>query len=266
MSEEVRPRLASTVLMLRDGAQGLEVLMVTRNLAVEFASGALVFPGGRIDPADSGLADRCRPFSGSDDQSLALRVAGIRETYEEAGILLARRAGADALMTGQELAALEAALETELGRKATFLDLAVSGRVELATDLMVPFAHWITPAGLPKRYDTHFFVAPAPPDQAVSHDGFEAVETRWISPQEALAAAESGRATVVFATRLNLMKLGEHDSVAAALAAARRGRIVTVCPEFADGPSGKILRIPAEAGYGLCEAPVDRTLMMRPAR
>lgn len=120
---------------------------------------------------------------------------------------------------------------------------------------MVPFAHWVTPVGLPKRYDTHFFLAPAPPDQAVVHDGFEAVETRWISPQEALAAAEAGRATVVFATRLNLMKLGAHESVATALAAARSGRIVTVCPEFADGPSGKILRIPSEAGYAISEAP-----------
>lgn len=266
MSEEVRPRLASTVLMLRDGARGLEVLMVTRNLAVEFASGALVFPGGRIDPGDSGFVNRCRPFSGSDDRSLVLRVAGIRETYEEAGILLARRPGADTLLTGEELAALEAALQKELGRKATFPDLAASGRVELATDLMVPFAHWVTPVGLPKRYDTHFFLAPAPPGQAVSHDGFEAVETKWISPQEALAAAESGRATIVFATRLNLMKLGAHDSVAAALAAARTGRIVTVCPEIADGPSGTILRIPAEAGYGISEAPLDRSLMTRPAR
>lgn len=265
MSEEVSPRPASTVLMLRDGARGLEVLMVTRNLAAEFASGALVFPGGRMDPADAGLAHRCRR-SGLDDEGLALRVAGIRETYEEAGILLARRSGAEALMTGKELSALEGALQEELGRKASFLDLVASGEIELATDLMVPFAHWVTPVGLPKRYDTRFFLAPAPLDQAVVHDGFEAVETRWISPHEALAASEAGRATVVFATRLNLMKLGDYPTVATALEAARTGRIVTVCPEFADGPSGRILRIPAEAGYGLSEAPVDRSLVMRSGR
>lgn len=256
---EVVPRPAATVLLVRDGRAGLEVLMVTRNVASDFASGALVFPGGRVDAADGARAmlEHCRPVREIDDAALAFRVAGIRESFEEAHVLLARPKGSERLLTAAELAALEGAARAKLNREPQFGDLLAVGGIELATDLLVPFAHWITPAGPPKRFDTHFFLAPAPLDQLAAHDGHEAVDTIWIAPDRAIAEADAKRVTLVFATRMNLLRLARSGDVAAALAAARRDTIVTVCPEVAQTPHGTVLRIPLAAGYGVTEVRAD---------
>lgn len=258
----IKPRPASTVLLLRDGAGGIEVLMVTRNVASDFASGALVFPGGRVDAADAepAMLSRCRPIAGADAVAMAFRVAAVRETFEEAHLLLGRREDSDRLLAAEEVDALEISLAAHLGRPPHFADILAAGGIELATDLLVPFAHWITPAGPPKRFDTHFFLAPAPADQVAAHDGREAVETVWISPQQAIADSEARRVTLVFATRMNLAKLGRSRTVAEALAAARADTIVTVCPEIVDSPEGKLLRIPAAAGYGVTEMPANLTV------
>ncbi len=118
-----------------------------------------------------------------------------------------------------------------------------------ALDALVPFAHWITPDFVPKRFDTHFFLAVAPADQALVHDGREAVDSVWISPQEALA--EHGRRfKLLFPTHRNLWKLAAHRDAASALAAARATPVVTVQPEKVTVDGGPGLRIPAEAGYG----------------
>lgn len=256
---EVVPRPAATVLLVRDGRAGLEVLMVTRNVASDFASGALVFPGGRVDAADGARAmlEHCRPVREIDDAALAFRVAGIRESFEEAHVLLARPTGSERLLTAAELAALEGAARAKLNREPQLGDLLAVGGIELATDLLVPFAHWITPAGPPKRFDTHFFLAPAPLDQLAAHDGHEAVDTIWIAPDRAIAEADAKRVTLVFATRMNLLRLARSGDVAAALAAARRDTIVTVCPEVAQTPHGTVLRIPLAAGYGVTEVRAD---------
>jgi 8-oxo-dGTP pyrophosphatase MutT (NUDIX family) len=252
----VRP--ASTGLLVRNGPTGLEVLMVTRHVASDFASGALVFPGGRVDAADgepTALAC-CRPAGDVDAGAMAFRIAAVRETFEEAHVLLARPKGKDRLLTAGEVDALEQGLQSRLGRAARFADIVAAGGIELATDLLVPFAHWITPLGPPKRFDTHFFLAPAPSEQVAAHDGREAVETIWIAPQQAIAESEARRVTLVFATRMNLAKLGRS---AAALAAARLDTVVTVCPELVETPEGKLLRIPAAAGYGITEMPANLT-------
>jgi 8-oxo-dGTP pyrophosphatase MutT (NUDIX family) len=256
----IEPRPASTVLLLRDAAAGIEVLMVTRNVASDFASGALVFPGGRVDGGDSEPAVlACCRGAGGDAKAMAFRVAAVRETYEEAHLLLARRRGSEALLTAADVERLEAAAAARLGRTPEFADLVDGGEIELATDLLVPFAHWITPVGPPKRFDTHFFLAPAPAEQVAAHDGREAVDTVWIVPQQAIADSEAKRITLVFATRMNLAKLGRSRSVAEALAAARADTIVTVCPELVEAPEGKLLRIPAAAGYGITEMPAGLT-------
>ena len=255
----ITPRPASTVLLLRDGPGGIEVLMVTRNVASDFAAGALVFPGGRVDAADAepAVLSRCRAVGGADAAAMAFRVAAVRETFEEAHLLLARREGADRLLAAGEVDMIEAALTARLGRTPQFADILAAGGIELATDLLVPFAHWITPIGPPKRFDTQFFLAPAPADQVAAHDGREAVDTVWISPQRAIAESEARRVTLVFATRMNLVKLGRGRTVADALAAARADTIVTVCPELIESPEGKVLRIPAAAGYGITEMPAN---------
>jgi 8-oxo-dGTP pyrophosphatase MutT (NUDIX family) len=258
---EIVPRPASTVLLLRDGPSGPEVLMITRNVAVDFASGALVFPGGRVDAADGepAMLRCCRAVAGAGGAEMALRVAAVRETFEEAHVLLARLIGSEHLISARDLDAIESEQRAALGREPHIADLVATGNIELATDLLVPFAHWITPVGPPKRFDTHFFLAAAPVDQVAAHDGREAVETVWISPERAIADSEAKRITLVFATRMNLAKLARRADVAAALAAAGRETIVTVCPELVETPTGKMLRIPAAAGYGITEMPAHLT-------
>lgn len=258
------PSAAATVLLLRDGAAGIEVLMITRHADVAFAGGALVFPGGRVDAgdADAAVLRHCHTVAGADTTDMATRVAGIREAYEEAHILLARPAGGDDLMGAAALDRLEGGG----GVARDFVGLVAGGGIELATDLMVPFAHWITPRGQPKRFDTRFFLAPAPLDQVAAHDGREAVDSVWISAEQAIAQSDAKRVSLMFATRLNLLKLGRSRTVAEALAAARTDRIVTVCPEIAETPNGKVFRIPADAGYGISELPVAGIPRANPQR
>ncbi len=247
--------LAATVLLLRDSAAGLEVLMVTRHAEVVFAGGALVFPGGRLDPEDSApeLVGQVRAVPGIDAAQMALRVCAIRETFEEAGLLLARERGSDTLLAGDQLVALVKRLTTQLGRAPSFNELATQGAIELATDLLVPFAHWITPVLRPKRYDTYFFLAPAPPDQQAQHDGHEAVASVWVPPTQAAADGAAHRVKMIFATRFNLQKLARSNDAQSAFAAARADTIVTVCPEYRESPKGTLWCIPIEAGYGISE-------------
>jgi hypothetical protein len=127
-----------------------------------------------------------------------------------------------------------------------------------APDLLVHFAHWITPATLSKRYNTHFFLAEAPAAHLAVHDGREAVRSIWITPARALAATALGDYKLVFATAKNLEKLGRSRSVGEAMAAARRAPVVTVQPTGSRLESGKrLLRIPAEADYGGTDFIVD---------
>lgn len=250
--------LAATLLLLRDGGSGLEVLMITRHAATVFAGGAAVFPGGRLDREDSApaLLARCAAVAGVDEAQLALRVCAIRETFEEAGLLLARRAGDTAVLSGDEVKAIEAQLLARLGHPPDFTELVVEGGLELATDLLVPFAHWITPAIRPRRYDTYFFLAPAPARQEALHDGREAVASVWVEPGKAAADGAAGRVKMIFATRFNLQKLARSASSEAAFAAARADTIVTVCPVYRETPQGLMWCIPIEAGYGIAETPV----------
>ncbi len=231
----VAPRPAASILLLRDGPAGLETFMVVRHHQINFASGALVFPGGRMEPADAeivaALADPLAPF----------KVAAIREAFEECGVLLARAEGEDGYVPAARAAALD--------RAAPFADLMARERLAPALDALVPFAHWITPDFVPKRFDTHFFLALAPADQALVHDGREAVDSVWISPQQALV--EHGRRfKLLFPTHRNLWKLAAHADAASALAAARSTPVVTVQPERVTVDGGPGLKIPAEAGYG----------------
>lgn len=250
MADVVTPVPAATILVVRDASGGIEVLMTRRHDAAGFAAGALVFPGGKVDGADAGWIAASRNGATLADPPASFWIAGVRETFEECGLLLARRRGADHFVTMAELKALVA--EHGLG-SAGFAGLLSAGTHELATDLLVPFAHWITPVDRPKRFDTRFFLAPAPEDQEPVVDGREATELLWISPQEALEGGESGRFSVVFATRLNLMRLARSSSVAEAIAAARRDTIVTVTPELVKTPAGMVIRIPEAAGYGITE-------------
>jgi 8-oxo-dGTP pyrophosphatase MutT (NUDIX family) len=225
------PRPAATLLLMRDGPGGLEVLMVRRAREMDFAAGALVFPGGRVEDADGVLAQ-------GQDALGAHRIAAIREAWEECGILLAHPP------------APPAQVATAFGEHLAERGLTPDGAA------LVHFAHWVTPEHSAKRFDTHFFIARTPDGQEPVHDGREAVEAVWVTPAAVLADAAAGRRKLVFATRLNLQRLAAHTMVTEALASAARRPVVTVTPRpVPDGQGGTILRIPAEAGYGGDEFP-----------
>jgi 8-oxo-dGTP pyrophosphatase MutT (NUDIX family) len=256
MAEAVTPRPASTILLLRDSAATkgeIEVFMMVRHYEIDFNSGALVFPGGSVDNNDQEIIARPGLYSGGeglDAEALSFRIAAIRETFEESGILLARPQGSKALVDAKRATAIEAAHRAALCEgKTTFSKVLSEDALVLALDELVPYAHWITPEGMPKRFDTWFFLAAAPPEQAGAHDGKESTDSIWLSPREAVAGGESGRFKLPFPTTRNLIRLGKQASVRAALDDSRGKPIVTVMPVMTKLNGGRQLRIPREAGY-----------------
>ena len=217
----VPARDAATVLLLRERASGLEVFLVRRNTVVDFMAGAHVFPGGKVDAADSepGLLQRLR---GTCEPSTApeLYVAAIRETFEEAGVLLSgdfRAAGLDdarlAVARGDSFASV---LE-QLGAK-------------LDAGLLAPWARWVTPAVSPKRFDARFFLAAAPVEQLARHDDYETTASVWIEPLEALEHVQRGEMMIAPATYKCLAVLATYRTVAEAFAAARAAPPRAWCP------------------------------------
>jgi len=254
VAEAATARPASTILLLRDGAsEEIEVFMMVRHHEIEFSSGALVFPGGSVDAGDSEVILRPELYTGGeggDPAALSFKIAAIRETFEESGILLARPTGSKALVDARRAGEIEAAHRASLCEgKTTFLKVLTDNDMRLALDELVPYAHWITPEGMPKRFDTWFFLAAAPPEQLGAHDGKESTDSIWVSPREALEGGESGRFKLPFPTTRNLIKLGKQGNVKAALDDSRGKNIVTVMPVMTRLHGGRQLRIPREAGY-----------------
>ena len=151
--------------------------MMVRHYEIDFNSGALVFPGGSVDAGDHDIAGKPELYAGGeglDAEALGFRIAAIRETFEESGILLAKPRGSNTLVDAKRAGEIEAANRAALCEgKTTFLKILTDNGILLTLDELVPYAHWITPEGMPKRFDTWFFLAAAPPEQAGAHDGKE---------------------------------------------------------------------------------------------
>lgn len=257
MQTPPEPRPSATILLVRDGTRGLEVFMVQRHHQIDFATGAMVFPGGKVDEADAdaGLIARC---DGPVSEALrSVHVAAIRETFEECGVLLARLAGSRALVPGARLAEIEKRHRAALNAgERSLREIIEQEDLRLANDLLVHFAHWITPLFMPKRFDTHFYLVAAPPDQLAVHDGGESVDSVWTRPADAEAERNAGRRTIIFPTLMQVRKLGRNDTVAAAIAAAKSTPVVSVLPRVEERGGEKMLVIPAEAGYDVTAAPL----------
>jgi len=254
---------AATILLLRPGAHGLEVFMVVRHHEIDFASGALVFPGGKADPQD--FDDDLLPFiaGAPDDRDMrAIQVSAIREAFEECGVLLAREAGSSELVSGARLAQLEQYREPLNSGEVGLLEFLRDEQLVLACDCLTHFAHWITPEMMPKRFDTHFYLAMAPADHVALHDGYESVDSVWISPANAIAEASAGTKTVIFPTLCNIEKLGESNSPEQAIATAAASTIVPVLPWTEQRDDGSYVCIPVEAGYRTSQQKIPD----RPAR
>jgi 8-oxo-dGTP pyrophosphatase MutT (NUDIX family) len=251
---------AATVLLVRDGASGLEVLMVERAAGLGFAGGALVFPGGRVEAADSDAAwlNHADGLEGLTGEERATCVAAVREAYEEVGMVLARRAGhmADRAMAD----ALNSHRGTVEADASLFLPLIAGAGLRLACDTLVRFARWVPPGGMHKRFDTVFWLTPVPAGQVALEDGNEATEALWTTPGAALAALADGSRKIIFPTARNLELLGLSGTVAAALDAARARPAVTVQPVMVERPDGRFLTIPDGLGYPVLEEPLEAAL------
>jgi 8-oxo-dGTP pyrophosphatase MutT (NUDIX family) len=246
---------ASTVLLVRDIPNAFEVFMVTRHHKIDFASGALVFPGGKLDPQDSdaALLVTC-DGQGLSDDALAVRICGIRETFEEAGVLLARDNVTGEILSGARCAELAHVYREALhGGDVSLLELIQKEDLTLACDQLTLFARWVTPAFFPRRFDAFFFLAEAPKDQIASHDDIESTDSVWTTPSGAIADADEGRKTVVFATRMNLQKLAQFDTTVSLVKGTTENEVVTVEPGIEDNDGDITYTIPIEAGYGISE-------------
>lgn len=252
---------AATLLLLRDGVQGLEVFMVARHHQIDFASGALVFPGGKVDAHDRHedvplLSDG---LEGHTPLEQSVRVAAIREAFEESGVLLARDSETGGLVSAARLEALGPYREPLNRSEIGIAEFLRREGLRLAADLLAPFAHWITPDVGVKRFDTYFYLAEAPADHLAVHDGYESVDSVWIRPEDALREQSEGKRVIIFPTRMILTKLARSSHVGEAMERARREKIVTVLPLIVTREDGeKMLILPEEAGFGRFEAPLSK--------
>ena len=260
MTEPATPVPAATILLVRDGADGLETFMVVRHHQIDFASGALVFPGGKIDPGDFEVRDLCDGLDGDgevdgevDDTQVAMMAGAIREAFEECGVLLAREPGADGLVSADRLGQLDADRDVLHRGDLSLRAFLEREDLRLACDQLRHFAHWITPPMVPKRFDTHFYLVPAPPDHLAIHDGHESVDSVWISPGDALTGAEDGTYTIIFPTLRNIELLGETSTVESAMAAAAGRPVPPILPWTEQRDDGMYVCIPADAGYAVTE-------------
>ncbi|MGZ6020551.1 MAG: NUDIX hydrolase, partial [Phenylobacterium sp.] len=219
---DIKP--AATILLLRDDPT-FEVLMVKRHHQIDFASGALVFPGGKSHAGDHDpvWADHVIGWEDYDADQRGLRIAAIREVFEEAGILLAKRRDG-APMSG-EACPMEVRQAVDRGETA-FLDVVSDLEARLDLSALTVFARWITPPLTPKRFDTWFYAVNAPIEQLAACDGRETVDAEWIAPSEALRLAAAGERKVIFPTRMNLKLLAEASSGSDAVARAESRTLV----------------------------------------
>ncbi len=216
-------RDAATVLLLRDGDQGMEVLMTRRSATASFVPGAYVFPGGGVDVADAGCHTRLQRRISQSSTQLTQAVAAIRESFEELGVLLARHA--DGRWASQ--ADIEA-----LDRQVDLHTQCSAAGLTLAADAVFVLARWITDRDLPKRFDVPFLVARMPPDQQPVADETEQFEPVWVKPADALARHKSGSFFMIYPTIRTLERLLDFVDVAAVLqaCAVSEAPLWTSCP------------------------------------
>jgi len=252
-------RDAATVVLVREAGDrepGFEVFMLLRTVKSDFNAGAYVFPGGGVDRSDGG-SDAERLCTGLDarqasarlgisDGGLAFYLAAIRECFEEAGVLLAADAAGRTLSLHEpaaqhRFATHRAALNAG---QTTLAAICEQEHLSLPLDAVHYYSHWITPEGMPRRYDTRFFLCRAPAGQEPLHDGEETVDNCWVCPADALARHAAGGFNLVPATRKQLEFLARHPTVGALLAAVRSIRQVpAILPQLIIGTDGKPERV-----------------------
>lgn len=232
-AEMVATRDAATVVLLRESGSGPQVFLQRRVTQMPFAGGMTVFPGGGVDTRDTETAISwageprewwAERFGCAPELAGALVCAAVRETFEESGVLLAGESADTVVADPGRFAEARAAL---VRRELSFAGFLAERQLVLRADLLRPWAHWITPEGEPRRYDTRFFVAALPEGQRADGDTSEADHAEWRAPQEALADQERGYSLLLPPTWVTLSELAEYSSVPEILAAERQIEPIT---------------------------------------
>jgi 8-oxo-dGTP pyrophosphatase MutT (NUDIX family) len=254
--QPVTPRDAATVMLLRDGPSGrLEVYMLRRKPSMAFAAGAMVFPGGSVDPRDADeqtgwagpdAAEWGRVFDAPPEQARALVCAAVRETFEESGVLLAGPS-ADAVVEDTTSDEWEADRHALLDHSLSLAELLTRRGLVLRADLLRPWSRWITPVMEPRRFDTRFFAAALPAGQRTRDVGGEASEVAWVEPAAALAAGQREELRLMPPTRVSLTELADCRTREAALAGPRQ--VAPIIPELQLRNGAVWLTVPGLSGY-----------------
>jgi 8-oxo-dGTP pyrophosphatase MutT (NUDIX family) len=260
------PRPASTLILLREGDLGPEVLMLKRHGLSDVLGEAYVFPGGKLDDSDQRLSPvrfldespgvlqaRLNEVDSRSEMAVGLFVAAIREACEECGILLAH--GVE--QSKQE----QVAMQLRSGSSFEHALSEIDGR--LAASQLWPWSRWITPVSRlqAKRFDTRFFVARAPSNAMARHDGHEATETAWMQPREALDRYRDGQINLAPPQIMTPAELARYDSVVSVLEVARERPPYRIEPYVLDTPEGLVLCFPGDDAH-----PVAQPAMPGPSR
>jgi len=266
IDESAAPVPAATVVLVRPGRNGPEVLLTRRPASMAFAADMHVFPGGRVDRADADPslaarsvltpADVARALGGDlhPDLAMATCVAAIRELFEEAGVLLAE------VDSPASRAAIGAARSALVGGDASFVTVAAELGLRLRTDLLVPLSHWVTPPIMPRRFDARFFAAELPTRARVSFEGDEVADHAWLTPATALrsmSAGEIGMWVPTSATLQQLEYVGSIDEIRSRLSPG------TLDPLEVEAVNPEITRIVLPAGGGVAGQPICAYLVGR---
>lgn len=241
----VQPRMASTVMLLRDsvrvdGTSEIEVFMVRRVVQSEFMPDVYVFPGGSVSADDciaertEGIYELVTPAMADREGRTALgngvRAAAIRELFEEANVLLAHREGTVLAIDEESVTRFANYRQAFNERKGSLIEMARAEHLVLATNSLAYFAHWITPEGMPKRFDTHFFLAIAPAEQEALYDNLETSAGVWINPQDAIAQFEQEKFPIAFPTFQQLRDLSAFHTAQEAIQATETRYVPTHTP------------------------------------
>ena len=253
MSAPAPIRQAATVLLLRDGAAGLEVWLLRRTKGMPFAGGMSAYPGGGVDerdgdtelawvgppPAEWAAALGC-------DERLAreLVCAAVRETFEEAGVLLASPADGSGVVPDVSGEDWEAQRQALLAHELSLAELLAGRGLALRADLLRPFAHWITPPQERRRYDTAFFAALLPAGQEARDVSGEADEAVWTTPAAALQEHAAGTRPMLPPTIHTLGQLQPFPDAATALAGSPPAPLEPIMPTFVETPEGRWAELP----------------------
>jgi 8-oxo-dGTP pyrophosphatase MutT (NUDIX family) len=247
------PKQAATVLLLRDGEPGLEVYLLRRTKGMPFAGGMTAYPGGGVDPRDGDTevawfgpppAEWATAFGCDERIARELVCAAVRETFEEAGVLLAGDPRGGAVVPDVSGDDWEEQRQALLTRDLSLTELLAGRGLALRSDLLRPFAHWITPPVEPRRYDTKFFVAALPVGQEARDVSGEADEASWLTPTAALTEASAGTRPMLPPTTHTLGQLEPFPDVTAALAGSPPEPLHPISPTFEQTPDGSWAVLP----------------------